>query len=677
MMKKIIAVLIALALLAPGLGHAKATLPAKYEEFNEEQPKPVYIYLRKNHKYAVCIVSAGMLGAAQVAETEKYMKKLIGWMGDTLESFFLAMFVGVDQTAAGSYKAQSGAALNQWIAQMSAYLKGLPLAKITDAPEVCENNPFGYAFSKSDSVNTMINALLAADSRNLAYGIGEDMGYIERLMQSTAHDIQKRDIGSMVDLNLEETSLATFAWMGELLFGTPKNPRSEELDRSKPTGARYLSREAGLGVYRNIIMEPWRQWALTRRPAVPFGVIRRWIEAWIVAGANASGSIDQTGASSSSSPAASPGAQGSNVDLSPVASTLSQGRCIGMVYGSMQTYNSKYSGTKRGEPNPELINMVKKGDRPDLYQLVSNAANKYGVNPDLYAAIIGAESSGKNQVQQQKNGGAGYAQLVAKTARGRGLKVTCVGKAPYDPCDERMNAEKALDVGASYLAYLINFFDKRYKSKVDPVFAAVLAYNQGEGTVQSLLTKGKDKNGHSIDCQGITYTHKILGIPGTALLEGTQFPPEAYATKLEGVFAEIPGSSKTGIPYTAKDPGTPALPPISDDEEPMKTSPHVPSQAELKRMYTAVPNYADADLLSQEEIYKMIGDFYMSEAFHKYVDAFQEAGVLKLRFPLMIMKYRLANEIRKLAQMNTLLKGMRLMDKMEIENKYVEDKITN
>lgn len=91
------------------------------------------------------------------------------------------------------------------------------------------------------------------------------------------------------------------------------------------------------------------------------------------------------------------------------------------------------------------------------------AAARYGINPDIYVAQIGAESSW-NPNARSPVGAQGIAQFMPGTARGMGLA------NPFDPVS-------ALDAGARYFAQQLKTFGGSYEK-------ALAAYNAGPGAVQ-------------------------------------------------------------------------------------------------------------------------------------------------------------------------------------------------
>lgn len=113
-------------------------------------------------------------------------------------------------------------------------------------------------------------------------------------------------------------------------------------------------------------------------------------------------------------------------------------------------------------------------------------AQKYGVRPSLFLALIRAESGGKHENVRSGAGAIGYAQLMPATARGLGVD-------PYDP---RGN----LEGGAKYLSQQLKTF-KGDESK------ALAAYNAGPGAVQKY-------GGIPPYSETQTYVKRVLGYAG-------------------------------------------------------------------------------------------------------------------------------------------------------------------
>lgn len=91
--------------------------------------------------------------------------------------------------------------------------------------------------------------------------------------------------------------------------------------------------------------------------------------------------------------------------------------------------------------------------------------------------------SGFDPSARSPAGAVGMFQLMPATAKSLGLKTTW-------PWDERTNPDKNARAAAKYLAYL--------RQKFDDWPLTLAAYNAGEGTVQKLLDKSKQKNFEAI-----------------------------------------------------------------------------------------------------------------------------------------------------------------------------------
>lgn len=96
-----------------------------------------------------------------------------------------------------------------------------------------------------------------------------------------------------------------------------------------------------------------------------------------------------------------------------------------------------------------------------LRAMARQAAERHGVSPDLFEALVSVES-GFNPMAVSHRGAKGLAQLMDPTARSLGVT------DPFDP-------EQNLDAGARYLAQMLRRFG-------DPELA-LAAYNAGQGNV--------------------------------------------------------------------------------------------------------------------------------------------------------------------------------------------------
>lgn len=101
----------------------------------------------------------------------------------------------------------------------------------------------------------------------------------------------------------------------------------------------------------------------------------------------------------------------------------------------------------------------------DILSMVKDAANKAGIEPSLFEALVGRESSFKVDAVSIA-GAKGLAQLMPKTAASLGVT---------DIFDPKQN----LEAGARYLAQMLRQFDGNKE-------LALAAYNAGPGTVKQV-----------------------------------------------------------------------------------------------------------------------------------------------------------------------------------------------
>ena len=133
---------------------------------------------------------------------------------------------------------------------------------------------------------------------------------------------------------------------------------------------------------------------------------------------------------------------------------------------------------------------------------VYNAAQKYGLNPALFASLIKSES-GFNPAAVSSKNAVGLGQLIPGTAQRYGVSPA-----------ERWNPLKNLDASANYFADLIN----RYKGNN---VKALAAYNAGEKAVdryggvppyqetQTYVSRVMQNTQHYIDKFGL---HPLQGL---------------------------------------------------------------------------------------------------------------------------------------------------------------------
>lgn len=102
------------------------------------------------------------------------------------------------------------------------------------------------------------------------------------------------------------------------------------------------------------------------------------------------------------------------------------------------------------------------GGAPELRSMADEAAARYGVDKNLFAALVDAESDW-NPSATSPVGAKGLCQLMDPTARDLGVKDS------YDPA-------QSLDGGAKYLRQMLDKFGSPDK--------ALAAYNAGPGFVE-------------------------------------------------------------------------------------------------------------------------------------------------------------------------------------------------
>ena len=108
----------------------------------------------------------------------------------------------------------------------------------------------------------------------------------------------------------------------------------------------------------------------------------------------------------------------------------------------------------------------------DIRKMTDAAANKYGIDPDAFAALIHTESSGDINVKNSGRGAIGLGQLLPSTAKDLGV----------DPNIPEQNLEGA----AKYYRQQLDRYNGDSK-------LALMAYNWGHGNVDSYI-----KNGHGL-----------------------------------------------------------------------------------------------------------------------------------------------------------------------------------
>lgn len=141
--------------------------------------------------------------------------------------------------------------------------------------------------------------------------------------------------------------------------------------------------------------------------------------------------------------------------------------------GAMGSGSSRRPAGLTGSPTPSsapfdpvamgLIDMGGAPEMTDLRTLASTIAQKHGLDPKLFEALINQESS-FNPKAVSPAGAMGLTQLMPRTAKSLGVT---------DPFD----ATQSLEGGAKYLAQMMKEFNG------DPKLA-LAAYNAGPGAVR-------------------------------------------------------------------------------------------------------------------------------------------------------------------------------------------------
>ncbi|MBT2215208.1 lytic transglycosylase domain-containing protein [Virgibacillus dakarensis] len=123
------------------------------------------------------------------------------------------------------------------------------------------------------------------------------------------------------------------------------------------------------------------------------------------------------------------------------------------------------SSKPAGHPAPYMhtntANTRKKMDE-GFTAIISNAAEKFGIDPRLIHSVIKAESN-YNTNAKSYAGALGLMQLMPATARGLGVT------NPYDP-------QQNIEGGTKYLSQMLNRYDGNLE-------LAIAAYNAGPGNV--------------------------------------------------------------------------------------------------------------------------------------------------------------------------------------------------
>ena len=136
-------------------------------------------------------------------------------------------------------------------------------------------------------------------------------------------------------------------------------------------------------------------------------------------------------------------------------------------------------------------------------ELIFSAAKKHGLNPELVAAVIRAESAFDPRAMSRK-GARGLMQLMPATGRRYGV-------AP----SELWKPERNIDAGTRYLAFLAKKFD-------NDLPRILAGYNAGEGSVDRYGGVPPYR-----ETQG--YVRRILGYLGISVASLLGAPPPAGA----------------------------------------------------------------------------------------------------------------------------------------------------
>jgi hypothetical protein len=115
------------------------------------------------------------------------------------------------------------------------------------------------------------------------------------------------------------------------------------------------------------------------------------------------------------------------------------------------------------EPEPQIVVEERVGT-PDVKQLVSDAAEKYGIDAAFVHRVV-AQESGYRADAVSSAGAIGPMQLMPGTA-------AMYGADPHDP-------EQNIDAGTRYLRDLLNM----YKDSATQLSHTLAAYNAGPGAV--------------------------------------------------------------------------------------------------------------------------------------------------------------------------------------------------
>ena len=653
-MRILLSLLICCFILSPHLAQA-----FEWSIFEAKMVQEHPVFLHKNHKEAECHVTPGMLGVDQLAATGAALNTMYDYDYKGIDDAFTAVFASKIAMSSEVARLEAEARAQRTAAELAVKQKQENVARSQDVPDApyskeagcsknsCPQNPLGYVFGQSDFILGQYSGLLEMEQHNLARGVTEDLAFADIALGNMG-----KEANFFINNGFDDEQVAGFRMIPSVLAGKNKNPRPENLDPSKVSDARYLTREAGLSIYRSLMSQPWREYQTTRMRLIPFRLIRDWTESLY----NLAMNSPEESLDDESSPGSSESSGDPNAPVSDSGAELNKMPTLGMEscnHAGLGTIRSHCKpGMEVGKPRSDLIQLTQKN--PEIYALVQKYGDKHNVPVDFLAAIIGYESSGgSGNVKPNKWGVAGVGQQKAETMedvanhlKDNSFRVTCNWVDPK--CDPRMDKAKSVEAAAVYLKMQMN----RYQNDM---LKAVLAYNQGPKQPECYARDGTRCNGSAMTCEGKMYTANIMCIPATALLEGVKLRlPEGYE----------------GEPV--RDEGEPVLPPVAEGEEPMRTDVHVLTEGEYKRYLSADPLWNDLTMLSQEQVYDYLAQFFSSDVYIKLVDKVSTAGKLKLRLPMQTMKYRLWDRIRKDIQLGNTLDALADIPEYEDSLKQVE-----